>query len=166
MGRFLIDSIEPGAHRLVIAGDPVDSLGLAADTVRATARDGATTEVELRAPDPHAVTARLCGHAVRDTSERAIVGRVLAASGVPRADAVVRASYLARARIVAGSQLVGETEKGEVRTGDAGRFLLCGLPPDRPIELRVTTRDGATSAATLRLRAERGYEMMEVRVGR
>lgn len=165
-GRFVIDSIEPDAHRLLISGDPVDSLGLAADTVRVTPRDGATTSVELRAATPHAAAARLCGRAARDTSERAIVGRVLAASGAPRTDALVRASYLARARIVADRQLVGEMEKGETRTGDGGRLLLCGLPPDRPIELRVTTRDGASVTTSLRLRPERGYEVVELRVGR
>jgi hypothetical protein len=94
------------------------------------------------------------------------VGRVLTASGMPRPDALVRVTYLARARIVGGDQIVGDMKKGEARTGDDGRFRICGLPPDRPIELHVTTRDGASADASLRLRPKRGYEALEVRLGR
>jgi hypothetical protein len=97
-GRLRMTDLVPGYHHVRVL-----AAGLAPTTLRFSARPGETVDLGE----------------VRTTASAVVVGRVLDASGVPVAGAVVRAGDGSR------------EDSGQTTTGGDGRFELCGPPPGR-----------------------------------
>lgn len=167
LGGFRIDSLEPRTYRLAVMNLDADSLAIAPDTVTLPAVEGeGTAPREVRAPDIRDLVRRLCGREAGDTSARAIVGVVRSADETPVTDATVSASFLAKARVVAGGRLVASIERRSVRTDAQGRFLVCDVPGVRPIQLHARTPRSIGETVTLRIESQRAYAPLGLRVPR
>lgn len=162
-GAFRVDSLEPGAHRLAVVNLDADSLAAYADTVTLVAGGDASPTV-VRAPTVHDVVRRLCGREMSDTSMRAIVGVVRDASGALVAGASVRASFLARVKEVSPGRLTANTERRQVRTDAAGRFLVCDVPAVRPVQLVARVAESTGELVMLRVDGQRAYGLIGLEV--
>lgn len=147
-----------GDELLFSAGDDTPSAG---DTTALAPR---TT----RAPANRALDAALlrAGVANRDAltcsdtdgTQGVMTGIVLDSGRQPRSRALVRATWVDQLRSPSGVS-VWRTEAREAftHTDTTGRYLLCGIPRDRPIRITVTTaagREGDAGRSTIRLRRE------------
>jgi hypothetical protein len=166
-GRFAIDSVEPGAHRISIASIGVDSLALAPDTVELRAfPDPDPPGADVTAPSLHHVVRRLCGPEAGDTASRAVIGTVRTAAGTLVPGATVQATFIARVREVSPGRLAAQSERRTTRADASGRFLICDVPAVRPIQLRARTKETSSDLVTLRIDGERAYGLLGLTLSR
>lgn len=149
LGRFSIDSIPPGSHRIALMDDLLDSLSISVVSVPTAFVDGDTVEMILAIPSHRAIIGAKCGSAAAENESSALVGRVFWANdGSPAAGANVRVDWLE----VTIDQATGVHSFPLTRaaTSDsAGRYKLCGLPDGLNAEITVTLRNDSTAAVPI-----------------
>jgi hypothetical protein len=111
---------------------------------------GDTTTVDFSAPTMAEVVRAVCGN---PRNRAGIVGVLLDDSGQPVPHGEVRASW----RLP-----TGETRQERIRSGPAGDYGFCNLPPDEVIEITLTGGDGLRNEVEL---APREFRWMELRAG-
>ncbi|MFI5244625.1 MAG: carboxypeptidase regulatory-like domain-containing protein [Gemmatimonadales bacterium] len=154
-GIFLIDSIVPGEHRIVVTHPLLDTLGLQVQSAPFTLQGGVRIQVGAQTPSFEEVRAKVCPRAV--SGGRAILtGRVVQAdSDEPAAGATVSLVF---------KDLTQKDPVEKVRTGRAGPtgvFAICGLSGTiagnlqaslggvTTADLPVTTNDESLATAIL-----------------
>ncbi|MFN2317090.1 MAG: carboxypeptidase regulatory-like domain-containing protein [Gemmatimonadales bacterium] len=113
---------------------------------------GDTTTVDFHAPTMPPMVRAVCGN---PRNHSGIVGVVLDAAGEPIPNAQVRASW---------RQPTGELRQERIRSGPAGDYGFCNLPPDEEIEITLTGPDGQVVRRDVEL-APREFQWVELRVG-
>lgn len=150
-GAFRIDSLAPGPHSVTVTDTTLDPLRLATDTVRFTiAEPGQRAELTVAPPGVHQVLRRLCGASAPDTTTRAVIGTVRSPTGALLPNVEVRATFLSRVQRTAGERLSARTESRATRTDASGRFLLCGVSGERPVQLRASAGESVGTVSTTR----------------
>jgi hypothetical protein len=108
-------------------------------------------------PSVEDLVARECGgpRAARagDLRPAMLYGTLTDDAGRPIADATVTLSYPQRARIIAGGQVQMTSTAVDMTTDADGRWRACGVPRERPLELRALWDGRASPLVRLRLDA-------------
>jgi hypothetical protein len=141
-GRFAMTGVFNGTYGLVVTyNHPLfDSLSFVPSTQTVTLAAGVERAVTIEVPPLQAMIHPVCPDLDLTAGERIIAGVVR--DGTTR-DAVASARVVVR--------LIGRDEDAEsvVLTDDSGRYLVCGVPPDAPVELRAEFSQQASNAVTL-----------------
>lgn len=148
-GHFVLDSLLPGEHRLVVADSQLDAIGVnLTRTVSVAAGTGGVAgaggRLVLATPSIATITARLCdGGSVRG-GDRSPQGGILfgavrnVATGARLSGAVVDVRWL-RIEFL-GGKVVPLVAEAQARTDSLGTYVACGVPTDTV--LQVTARGG------------------------
>ncbi len=146
-GRFVIPDVIPGTYHFGFQHPRLDSLGM--DPIRRTLEVTASQRrmtADLALPTARTIAHTLCG--VLGENDGALVGRVIDARdrhAATRGTVRVRWSELNISR-----RFVGITQRqrdGEV--SESGRFVVCDVPTDGPIDVRATADDGRGTPSSL-----------------
>lgn len=152
-GRFLLDSVPPGEHRLVLMDDLLDTLGLSVVTPPMNIVAGDTAFVIMAIPAPETVIHAKCGPGPFPMGRSALFGVVIdgeTEQRVPGADVVL-----------AWSEVQASTEVGlrtiprqrAAKAGEDGSFRICGLPEDVAGELMAWRGADTTAAVPFAMRS-------------
>jgi len=136
-GVFRIDSILPGEYILSITHARLDTLGASLAPAPLALAGGESLQLEFSIPSPATIGLSMCTDAMPPGAAlvRGSVRRDR--GGVPVPGARVLARWEGEWRAVAGALNTVLRELSS--TADAsGNFTLCGLPRDRPLELRAS----------------------------
>ena len=139
-GRYRIDSIPPGSHRVSVSHPLLDTAGLQMRTPEQTFVAGQTLDLDLAIPRGEKIATAICTSAQRSLGPAAMVGFVkdADASG-PVVGAKVELVFIAtdiigRKRSIVRSSL----------TDSIGVYRICGLPGDMSGKVQVF-RNGVSS---------------------
>ncbi len=149
-GRFRIDSVPAGAHRLTFSAPSLDSLGLFAFASDVNVRAGSDAQLELSTPSFRTMYARLCAPTDQPPRDSAIVfGAVRdAASGLTVKGA--RVAFTWAAAVASANDVKLEVVR-ETRTSADGSYGVCGLPATQAMRAQANSETAASSPADLRL---------------
>jgi hypothetical protein len=144
-GRFVIDSIAPGAYTVSVESAALDSLGIGVAPVKATIAAGARATVALGSPSRNTLVAMVCGGALPD-DQGVLIGVVReAAGGKPADGATVDVEWTTLAKQNGG--VVAQTAKVAAPVSNRGLYRACGVPAGGTVELRASL--GARASGTL-----------------
>ncbi len=124
-GVFSIDSIPPGAHRLVVIHPLLDTLGIALVTPEQLYAKGETKEVTLSIPSSERLVSLFCPAARRAMGPAALVGFVRD----PDSDSSAKGAKVSL--LFYESDPLGLTKAARVREftiGSDAHYRICGLP--------------------------------------
>lgn len=142
-GAFVVDSVRPGAYRVHVQHEFLDSLGLTmvTDTIQVAA--GAQQVLELAIPSPETLVGLSCSPATRRIGPSAIIGRLLDAdTDQPVAGARVSFAW-SELSIAAGLRRIPKVLGATA--GADGVFRICGVPSEVEGTLQAE-RGGITTA--------------------
>lgn len=144
-GRFRLDSVAAGPHRLTFSAPALDSIGLFGFGRDVEIRAGTEQVISLATPSFRTMYARLCSPLEKPVRDSAIVfGTVSdAATGARIDSARVQFSWFG---VVGGSSVRVEETAREARTMANGDYGICGLPSDVSLSTRALA-DGAASGS-------------------
>jgi len=146
-GRYRLDSIAPGAHRIRVDHTILDSLGLQMVTNSFELADKAERIVDLAIPSAETLVTVSCPAAQRALGPSAIIGRLLDADSDAPVDsgkvsfAWSEISISARLRRVPRVRMVSTTKDGV--------FRICGLPSQVEGTLQADKKGITTSEVRL-----------------
>jgi hypothetical protein len=174
-GRFVLDSVAPGARAVGASHAALDSLGVSALAAAVDVAPGAAAAAAWRSPPPRArVLALLCGAAPVAPAAKRRAARPSPAAGVlvgavgdarPGAPAGARlAGAEVSAQFVAGTRdgrALPEVRTATTRTDSAGAYVLCNLPPDAELVVRAGTGTAESGPAYVTL-GERGVARLDL----
>jgi hypothetical protein len=139
-GRFEIDSIPPGDHRLQVLSPVLDTLGLTMRTPAYPFTAGKTQELDLSIPSPQRIANVLCNAAQRTLGPAAMIGFVRDPdTKEPAIGSKVQLVYYT-ADIIGRKQL----RTREATVDSTGLYRICGLPGDMTGKVQVF-RNGVSS---------------------
>lgn len=150
LGRFLVDSIPPGAHRVIVDHPMVDTLGIMLVTPPLQFEANSVTRTIVAVPGADFLVNLFCPAARRTLGPGAMVGRVRE----PDSDS---AAVGARVSFVwydpdppglpAALRPTRRTPRvREATVGADGTYRLCGLPENFDGKLQAQRRDGGATA--------------------
>jgi hypothetical protein len=129
LGRFRIDSVPPGSHRLELIHPLLDTIGMAVKTQPLSFKAGENTMAALATPSPTTVVATKCTAAERNIGPAAAIGVVLDADAdTPVAGARVSLDWIDIEQV--GKNYVRSPKKRVATVQSDGSFRICGLPGD------------------------------------
>ena len=129
-GRFTIDSVPPGAHRLFLMHPLFDTLGLSVVSPSIAFSEGKAEAVVMAVPSAKTVQLAKCGRAGAPPGSVALLGMVVTGD---MEDPVEGAEiWLTWTEVQIGEHVgvVHAFQQRKAKTGAGGRFMICGLPPD------------------------------------
>jgi hypothetical protein len=140
LGRFVLPSVPPGAHRVTFTHPSLEAVGFEPRPALITVTSDAEQSVTLTTPGAKTMYGLLCGAAPMSD-----VGMVLAAVREVGSDAVlpiarVSASWNQLHFVDGRSALVRPDVQGRP-AGDGG-FVVCGVPNDAEVQLTALLDDG------------------------
>ncbi|MDB4916537.1 MAG: hypothetical protein JWM95_4181 [Gemmatimonadetes bacterium] len=149
LGRFLLDSIEPGPHRILVDHALLDTLGitLVTDTMRFVA--GEITRTVLAVPAADHLATLFCKPATRTLGPGALVGRVREPdTEMPAVGARVSLVWYDAdlPGMPAGLKVKKSPRVRETTVGADGTYRLCGLPLAFEGKLQAQRKDGGATA--------------------
>lgn len=147
-GRFFIDSIPPGPHRIALFHPLLDALGFTVASPPLAFAAGDTVRLAMATPAPKVLLGRLCPEdTVRDGLQPTLViGTIVGA--------VDSATVTLAWNAVDASKRQGVVERTVTRqapTDANGRFRLCSPPGVTEGKLRATRADAATAWVPIEL---------------
>ena len=151
-GRFLVDSIPAGSHRVEVEHALLDTLGLRmiTDPIEMTAGD--TSTIAFSVPSIASVVGASCPPNQMALGPAAIIGRLLDAdTDNPVAGARVSFAW-SEISISAGVRQLPRVR--ESRSGDNGVFRICGLPSEVDGTLQAINKGVTTSEVRITLHGE------------
>ncbi|MDQ6828125.1 MAG: carboxypeptidase-like regulatory domain-containing protein, partial [Gemmatimonadota bacterium] len=144
-GRFRIDSIPPGEHRISITHVVLDSISIALGTPPIAFESGKYAVVSLAIPSPETIAGLYCPAVRRVQGPSVVIGRVLDAdTDKPMVGA--KLSLLWEELVV--NKVIGVRKVPRVRTATTdslGVFSICGVPDDMNAHLQAS-RDSILTA--------------------
>lgn len=124
-GRFVLDGLPEGRHRIVVLDDELRTLGVPMPEAMVEVRGGLQSSAVVASPTPERLYESICGVA-REPGLGVIVGELRDVAGARRAGVAVQAEWvrtlLGPSRSEQDRRLVADT------TDAAGRYTLCGIP--------------------------------------
>jgi hypothetical protein len=146
LGRFLLDAVQPGAHRLVLLDDLLDTLSLSVMTPPVAVSAGDTAFMILAIPAAETVVRAKCGAGPFPLGRSALFGVVIDAETEQRvagADVVLAWTDVQASR---ETGLRSIPRQRSVKAAADGSFRICGLPDQLSGEL-IAWEQGDTTAA-------------------
>lgn len=142
-GEFEL-SVIPGKYTIVAADTMLQSFVEARSrTMPVEVARGATTNVQLEVSPLAGVISEVCRGQRMAPRTSIIVGNVSVRGRATPRDAIVRATWLGD-YLTAGSGVQVVKPMQEISLDDRGRFVVCGVAPERPISLTlISRREGA-----------------------
>ena len=152
-GRFRLADVPPGRYLATFFHPWLDSIRTAAPVVEVEVRANVTTTLFLATPTWRTLSAYLCG-APQDNATAVVIGRARAIEdGRPLEGALARVDWF---EITIG--MIEGVQRGrrtlEARADADGEFVLCGVPNDVAIEMRVSAGEQSTGPVELVLENE------------
>ena len=150
LGRFLVDSVPPGEHRIALDHPILDTLGIMLSTQPMTFAANEVTRMVIAVPSGEFLASRFCTPARRNLGPGVLVGRV-------REPDTENAAVGARVSLVwydpdppAVAGIPVKVNKAprvrEATVGEDGTYRLCGLPEKYEGKLQAQRKDGGTTA--------------------
>jgi hypothetical protein len=150
LGRFLIDSVPPGEHKVALDHPIIDTLGILLSTQPMTFAANEVTRMVIAVPSGEFLASRFCTPARRNLGPGVLVGRI-------REPDTENAAVGARVSLVwydpdppeIAGMAVKVTKVPRVReaiVGEDGAYRLCGLPEKYEGKLQAQRKDGGTTA--------------------
>jgi hypothetical protein len=150
LGRFLVDSVPPGQHRIAVDHPILDTLGISLSTQPMTFVANEVTRMVIAVPSGEFLASRFCTPARRNLGPGVLVGRI-------REPDSENAAVGARVSLVwydpDPPQVAGIAVKlnkaprvREATVGEDGTYRLCGLPEKYEGKLQAQRKDGGTTA--------------------
>ena len=139
-GRFTIDSIPPGDHRVMVLSAVLDTLGFSMRTPPHTFTAGKADELDLSIPSPQRIANVICSAAQRNLGPAAMVGFVRDPdTKEPAIGSKVQLVFYV-------SDLIGRKQlrTREATVDSAGLYKICGLPGDMSGKVQIF-RNGVSS---------------------
>lgn len=139
-GRYRVDSIPPGPHRVVVTHPMLDTAGLQMRTPEYPFAAGKAHELDLAVPTGDRLVASMCNPAQRNLGPAAMIGFVKDAdSNKPAVGAKVEVVFQV-------ADVIGrKTPRVRSNTTDSlGTYRICGLPGDMSGKVQVF-RNGVSS---------------------
>lgn len=132
-GEYRIDSIPPGAHRVIVMHPLLDTIGRSIVTQAIPFAAGEALNADLSTPTGDSLAAALCNPAQRNQGPAVMLGFVKDPdTGAPAVGATVSLVFYAT-DVVGRKMLRVPTAK----TDSAGRYKICGLPRDMSGKVQV-----------------------------
>jgi hypothetical protein len=146
-GKFVIPDVTPGRYHFGFQHPRLDSLGM--DPVLRTLEVTGSRRrmmADLALPTPRTFARTLCGDLGENSG--ALVGRVIdARDGNAATRGTVRVRW---GELNVSKRFVGITQQQrEGVVSASGRFVVCDVPTDTPIDVRATAADGSGMPAPL-----------------
>lgn len=137
-GRYRIDSIPPGAHRIAIGHALIDTLGISLVSQPITFTAGETRTIDLAIPSAERLVSILCPPAVlRAWGPGALIGFVRDPdSGEPAVGTKVQLVYEQADPL----GLKKTPRVREVAVDSAGNYRICGVPADMDGKVQVFSK--------------------------
>jgi hypothetical protein len=150
LGRFLVDSIPPGTHRVLIDHPILDTLGLQLVTSPMTFTANEVTHTVIALPGGDNLVERFCPPARRSLGPGALVGRVREPDSDVAAEGA-RVSFVWYDPDPPGLPMGLHPTKRPPRVREAtvaadGTYRLCGLPEKFEGKLQAQRKDGGATA--------------------
>jgi hypothetical protein len=156
-GRFHIEGIPPGLHRLRVEHPVLDTVGIGLRSEIETYAAGETKALELATPSSEALIEMVCSAAWRSRGPAALMGRVREAdSGTPATGAKVSLVWY-ELEITGGVRRAPRVREAIV--GRDGTYRICGLPADLDGKLQVIR--GSLTSGDIPL--DFGHELLALR---
>lgn len=150
LGRFLIDSVSPGEHRVLVDHPVLDTLGISLVTPPLTFAANQVTRSLIILPSSSALVGVLCPPARRTLGPGALVGRVREPdSDVPATGARVSIVWYDPDPPGLPPSLRPTRKTPRVRETTVaadGTYRLCGLPEQYDGKLQAQRKDGGATA--------------------
>jgi len=135
-GRFTLEGIAEGTHRLTFNHPALDSARVSAPIYRVTVPKGGLRNLQLATPSFATTSRYLCGTTL-DSASTIVLGRVRAAEdGRPLAGATARVEWWEFSFGGEGGTQHVDRELS-VQADSLGEFRLCGIPTDVDLTMRV-----------------------------
>jgi Carboxypeptidase regulatory-like domain len=139
-GHFVLDSIPPGQHRVLVLSAVLDTLGLSMRTPPYTFTANKANELDLSIPSPQRIANAICTSAQRNLGPAVMVGFVRDPdTKEPAIGAKVQLVFYV-ADIIGRKQL----RTRETPVDSSGLYKICGLPGDMSGKVQVF-RNGVSS---------------------
>lgn len=139
-GRFEIDSIPPGDHRVMVLSAVLDTLGFSMRTPPHTFTAGKADELDLSIPSPQRIANVICSAAQRNLGPAAMVGFVRDPdTKEPAIGSKVQLVFYV-ADLIGRKQL----RTREATVDSSGLYKICGLPGDMSGKVQIF-RNGVSS---------------------
>lgn len=145
-GRYELTGLPPGRYAGSFTHVAVDSMGLERAPLMLTLRAG-SYDVALGGPSGTTIRRSLCPGTRGDNA--VLFGRV---SGVRTGQPLLGARVLVTRTDVAivGRSAIRQPVTEAVDVGDDGAYVVCGVPPNTPLQVRAVTGADTTGAVPLR----------------
>jgi len=134
LGRYRIDSVPTGMHRLVVVHPVLDTIGISLVTPPLTLAAGESREIDLAVPSGETLVTLLCPAARRALGPAALVGFVRDADTEAAAKGA-KVSLLYYEADPLGLKKAARVREAQI--GEDGRYRICGLPPNMSGKLQV-----------------------------
>ena len=131
-GAFVLDDVPSGMHELTFFHLELSNLGIASPVHEVDVSAGDTLRVSLAVPGFTQIGTSLCRGSMGPLGT-ILVGRVVDSSGEPTVNTLVQARW----REGAVTDGRAREMQSEVYTGSSGRYIMCGLPVEARVEVRV-----------------------------
>ncbi|CAN5690289.1 hypothetical protein BH23GEM1_BH23GEM1_08300 [soil metagenome] len=149
LGRFRIDSIPPGEHRVALFDPLLDTLSLGVVSAPTRFAAGDTVTLTLAIPSQFSIVTAKCGPARGPEEDRALFGQVLdAATEQPVEGAQVTLTWT-DLTISETAGVRSEPRRRHSESDARGYYKICGLPPELTAEAFV--QRGADSTGKVQL---------------
>jgi hypothetical protein len=147
-GMATIDDLLPGAYLIEVATRELDVLGWARARARIDVDSAARSTADVRVGSSLDAARAVClDDAKTLNGETGVIVGSVSHGNEPVAGRIVTVSWIGEA---AGAHSPGSIVTRTVRSlASDGRFLACGVPRNRPIEIRVAGDDAAPTATRL-----------------
>ncbi len=139
-GRFTIDSIPPGQHRIMVLSAVLDTLGLSMRTPAYPFTADKTNELDLSIPSPERIANAICPSAQRMRGPAVMVGFV-------RDPDTKEPAIGSKVQLVFNEKdIIGRPQPRlrEATVDSSGLYKICGLPGDMSGKVQVF-RNGVSS---------------------
>jgi hypothetical protein len=134
LGRYRIDSVPAGMHRMVVLHPLLDTIGISLVTPPLTFASGENREIDLAVPSGETLVSLFCPAARRALGPAALVGFVRDAD----TEAAAKGAKVSLLYYEADPLGLKKTAKvREYPIGEDGRYRICGLPPNMSGKLQV-----------------------------
>ena len=136
-GRYVLDGLPAGVFKVGFTHPRLDSLGIDVSGTEAEVTTGQTAEVVLAIPSMATILLAACRAEERNSGGAVLSGTVTdQASGEPVPGARVRVAWLEVNRV---EPMLQATDRWfEVGTDTKGRYIACGIPVDKSIQIRAS----------------------------
>ena len=151
-GRFTIRDVPAGQYEVGFFHPSLDSLEISAPVVAASVTDGRATDVRLGMPSLSAMAAQLCAAPLAPASA-VVFGVARSAEDHSNLRGAIASVRWYEVSITSGVARQLERFVAD-STGADGRFVLCGIPNDIAVSMRVSAGRQATGMLHLSLDGE------------